>query len=40
LGDIFTKKISIAEGAKLNGKIEMEIDEGRVIDSKSKREEG
>jgi cytoskeletal protein CcmA (bactofilin family) len=39
-GDIFTKKISIAEGAKLNGKIEMEIDEGRVIDYKSKREEG
>jgi cytoskeletal protein CcmA (bactofilin family) len=39
-GDIFTKKISIAQGAKLNGKIEMEIDEGRVIDSKSKREEG
>jgi cytoskeletal protein CcmA (bactofilin family) len=39
-GDIFTKKISIAQGAKLNGKIEMEVDEGRVIDSKSKREEG
>jgi cytoskeletal protein CcmA (bactofilin family) len=39
-GDIFTRKISIAEGAKLNGKIEMEVDEGRVIDSKSKREEG
>jgi cytoskeletal protein CcmA (bactofilin family) len=39
-GDIFTKKISIAEGANLNGKIEMEVDEGRVIDYKSKREEG
>ena len=40
LGDIFTKKISIAEGAKLNGKIETEVNEGRVIDYKSKREEG
>jgi len=36
LGDIFTKKISIAEGAKFNGKIEMDVDEGRVIDFKSK----
>jgi cytoskeletal protein CcmA (bactofilin family) len=32
LGDIFTKKISITEGAKVNGKIEMEVDENRVID--------
>jgi cytoskeletal protein CcmA (bactofilin family) len=40
LGDIFTKKISITEGAKVNGKIEMEVDEGRVIEFKSKREEG
>ena len=40
LGDIFTKKISIAEGAKVNGKIETEVDEGRVIDFKSKRDEG
>ena len=40
LGDIFTKKISITEGAKVNGKIEMEVDEGRVIDFKSKRDEG
>jgi len=30
LGDIFTKKISITEGAKVNGKIEMEVDEDRV----------
>jgi len=40
LGDIFTKKISITEGAKVNGKIEMEVDEGRVIDFKSKGGEG
>jgi cytoskeletal protein CcmA (bactofilin family) len=39
-GDIFTKKISIAEGGKLNGKIEMKVDENRVIDSKSKEGEG
>ena len=32
LGDIFTKRISITEGAKVNGKIEMEVDENRVID--------
>lgn len=30
LGDIFTKKISITEGAKVNGKIEMEVDEDKV----------
>ena len=35
-GDIFTKKISITEGAKVNGKIEMEVDEDRVIDFGSK----
>jgi cytoskeletal protein CcmA (bactofilin family) len=40
LGDIFTKKISITEGAKVNGKIEMEVDEDRVIDFKSKGGEG
>jgi hypothetical protein len=40
LGDIFSKKISIAEGAKLNGKIEMEVDENRVIDFKSEEGEG
>jgi cytoskeletal protein CcmA (bactofilin family) len=39
-GDIFAKKISIAEGAKLNGKIEMEVDENKVIDFKSKEGEG
>ncbi len=39
LGDIFTKKISITEGAKVNGRIEMEIDESRAIDSRSKRGE-
>ena len=40
LGDIFTKKISITEGAKVNGKIEMKVDENRVIDFKSKEGEG
>ena len=36
LGDIFTKKISITEGAKVNGKVEMEVDENRVIEFGSK----
>ncbi len=36
LGDIFTKKISITEGAKVNGKIEMEVDKGEAIDSGSR----
>ncbi len=40
LGDIFTKKISIKEGAKVNGKIEMEVDENRVIDFGSKEGKG
>ena len=40
LGDIFTKRISITEGAKVNGKIEMDVVEGSVIDFKSKRGEG
>ena len=30
LGDIFTKKISISEGAKVNGKIEMKVDEKKL----------
>ena len=34
LGDILTKIISIAEGARVNGKIEMEVDEGKIIDLK------
>lgn len=37
-GDIFTKKISVTEGAKVNGKIEMEADEKRVIDLRPKVE--
>jgi len=40
LGDIFTKIISITEGAKVNGKIEMELDENRVIDFGSKEGKG
>jgi len=39
LGDIFAKRISITEGAKVNGKIEMKVDENRVIDFKSKEGE-
>lgn len=38
--DIFTKKISISEGAKVNGKIEMKVDENTIIDFKSKEGEG
>ena len=38
LGDIFTKKISVTEGAKINGKIETEVAENRVIDLGSKGE--
>ena len=39
-GEISAKKISIAEGAKVNGKIEMKVDENKVIDFKSKEGEG
>ena len=39
-GDIFAKKISITEGAKVNGKIEMEVDENRVIEFGSKGYKG
>jgi cytoskeletal protein CcmA (bactofilin family) len=39
-GDIFTNKISMAEGAKVNGKIEMKVDENKIIDFKSKEGEG
>ena len=38
LGDIFTKKISVTEGAKINGKIETEVVENKVIDLGSKGE--
>ena len=40
LGDIFTKRISITEGAKVNGKVEMEVDENRVIEFGSKGNKG
>jgi len=40
LGNIFAKKISITEGAKVNGKIEMKVDGSKVIDFKSKGGEG
>ena len=40
VGDIFTKIISITEGAKVNGQIEMEVDENRIMDSGSKRGKG
>jgi len=32
LGDIFTEKFSVMEGAKVNGKIQMKLDENRVIE--------
>ncbi len=40
LGDIITKIISIMEGAKVNGKIGMEVDANRVIDFGSKEGKG
>ena len=40
LGGIFTKRISITEGAKVNGKIETEFDENRVIEFGSKGSKG
>ena len=40
LGDIFTNKISIAEGGEVNGKIEMKKDEKKVLDFESKSREG
>ena len=39
-GEISTKKISITEGAKVNGKIETEMDENRVIEFGPKGGEG
>jgi cytoskeletal protein CcmA (bactofilin family) len=40
LGDILTKKISITEGARVNGRIEMEVDENRVIEFGTKMGKG
>jgi cytoskeletal protein CcmA (bactofilin family) len=39
-GNIFAKKIFITEGAKVNGKIEMDVDEGSIIDFKAKPGKG
>ena len=36
-GDIFTDRISITEGAKVNGKIEMKMDENRIMDESKSR---
>ncbi len=32
LGDIFTPKLSVAEGGEFNGKIEMKMDESKVVE--------
>ncbi len=36
LGDIFTNKFSVMEGGEFNGKIEMKMDEKKVLDFESK----
>jgi cytoskeletal protein CcmA (bactofilin family) len=36
LGDIFTNKLSVMQGGEFNGKIEMKIDESKVLDFQSK----
>ena len=40
LGGIFTNKFSVMAGGEFNGKIEMKIDENKVLDFESKSEEG
>lgn len=40
LGDIFAKIISVTEGGKVNGRIEMKVDEKKIIDFGSKEGEG
>ena len=35
LGDIFTNKISIMEGGEVNAKVEMKVDESKVVEFKS-----
>ena len=36
LGDIFTNKLSVMQGGEFNGKIEMKMDESKVLDFQSK----
>ncbi len=39
LGDIFTNKFSVMGGGEFNGKIEMKMDEKKVLDFESKNRE-
>ena len=39
-GDIFTNKLSMAEGGELNGRIEMRMDESKALDSETKIQVG
>ncbi len=39
LGDIFTNKFSVMEGGEFNGKIEMKMDESKVLEFESKTPE-
>jgi cytoskeletal protein CcmA (bactofilin family) len=36
MGEIYTPKFSMVEGGKFNGKIEMKIEEGKVIEFETK----
>ena len=38
-GDIFTNKISVAEGGEFNGKIEMKMNESKALDLETKKQE-
>ena len=40
LGDIFTNKLSVAEGGIFNGKIEMKMEETKLLDFESKTQGG
>ena len=39
LGEIFTDKLSVAEGAEFNGKIQMKSEESKIIDFEAKARE-
>jgi cytoskeletal protein CcmA (bactofilin family) len=36
LGEIFTKKLAVTEGGEFNGKIEMNLEESKIIDFEAK----
>ncbi|MDH4267360.1 MAG: polymer-forming cytoskeletal protein [Deltaproteobacteria bacterium] len=40
LGDILANKLSVAEGGEFNGKIEMKMDESKIINFEAKSREG